>query len=315
MLLAALLAVAAPPGACVSVDVRVIARAPARWFDRCVRLRGYVVRNIFYADAGGAYAAAANDSSGRSNDGWLGLYLRGRQTDRLRRGTVTGILRDCGRDWAEEAARAGPNELVMSIGYCHYRGGLVLLAAQFDAQGPAHFERLTSASDRARFGDLELPGADRPVPEEVTSLADRFLSGVQAGDGLGLAAYTGTWTEQNPETPAALAAWHAYLSGDGASPLRPLRRAVVQRAYFRERPWAADQEVRYLPVWFACFCREVDCTGRWPIHGDDATAGPSRPYVCVRASSRTDRRRPPNWIIVNRTESMFAEPRTNASTR
>lgn len=299
----------------VAADVRVMARAQEQWLGRCVRLQGYVIGNIFYADAGGAYAAAASDRDDRRNDGWLGVYVPGRWPRTLRAGSVTGILHDCGRDWQEEDARAGPNEIVMSLGYCHYRSGLVLLDAQFRDRGPARFERLTDAASRQRFGDLDPASPDLRPPPEVVALADRFLVGARAGDGTSLATFTETWTEQPPRTPAAVTVWLEYLSGAGTSPLAFLRRADVQRAYFRERAPREDFGVAYRPDWFACFCRAGDCTGRWPIHGADATVGANRPYICVRAYNGTDRREPPDRLAINRSESMFAEPPANSSTR
>jgi hypothetical protein len=314
------MAQAAPPQPCtmrnaMQAEVRVMARDPDRWLNRCVRVQGYVRWNIFYADVGGAYVAEANDRADRLNQGWLGLYLRDGQRRSLRAGTVTGILRDCGRDLAEAEAAAGPNELVMGIGYCHYRSGLVLADARFRSRGHARFERLTDEAARVRFGDLDPEGPNLQPPSDVVALADRFLARVRAADGTGLAAFTGTWTEQAPVTPRAWADWHAYLSGAGDSPLRALRRVSVQRAYFRERQPRDDLGVDYRPDWFACFCQERDCTGRWPIHRDDATVSRHRPYACARAYNPTDRREPPDHLAIDRRDSTFAEPRTNSSTR
>lgn len=324
MLLAALLAAAsATAPACdsahsIPADVRIMARAPRRWLGRCVRLDGFVGGRYFFADAGGAYAELADDHEDHRNDGWVGLYFEptvGRQP--LQRGTVVGRVQDCGHDYAAEAARAGPNTIVMSIGYCHYQSGLILTSAAFRSSGPAQFGRLMAPADRARFGNLEAERGNLRAPVEVVALADRFLAGVLAGDGAGLATFVGYWSELNPDTPAGRSEQQAYLAGEPGSPLRPIRLATrpPQRTYFRERRSRDQESWGWRPVWHICFCRTGDCTGRWPIHSVDATAGPNRPYACVRATNGEDPREPQNHVAIDRRESMFVEPAANNSTR
>jgi hypothetical protein len=294
-----------------------MARAPDRWLGRCVRISGYVAGRYFFADVGGAYARFAEDRDDRRNDGWLGLYFIDRHvvSRPMQRGTVVGVVHDCGRDYAAEEARAGPNTLVMSTGYCHYQSGLVLLPATFSSSGSARFERKVSEAARRRFGNLEPERPGNRPPPAVVRLADRFLSGVRRGDGAGLATFVLPWSDEvPPETPAAQAAFRKRLAGEPGSPLRPIRLAGSnpQRVYFRERQ---SPSWNLPPTWHICFCRTGDCTGRWPIHSIDATAGPSRPYICVRAFNSTISGSPPDRIGIDRRESMFVEPPANNSTR
>lgn len=326
MLLAALLALAAagePPcdqDYSVPADVRRMARNPEAWIGRCVRLRGYVVGTMFYADAEGAYAGAAYVDGGdrnRRNDGWLGLYLRGDRSPALRRGTVTGRVHDCQRDYASLWVWAEMDSGVVDIGmngYCALRSGLNLSGAHFRDEGPAWFRRPMGAAARARFGDLDPQGPGVEPPAEVVALADRFLAALRAGDGAAMEPFVEVWSGDAPDTPSERAAFRAYAAGEGDSPLRPLRLAAAapQRAYFsRRRPGAdgADEN-----PWHVCFCRTADCAGRWPIHSADATAGRSRPYICLKAyHGNWSSNGPPDRLGIPMEETFFAEP--NRSTR
>src|SRR5687768_9509440 len=100
-------------------EVREIAGAPDKWFDRCVRLDGYVTSNVFYEDVAGYYRRQASDKRDRPNDGWLGLYFR---TDDdwqklLRRAEVVGIVETCERGYANAEATREPNEIIFVTGY------------------------------------------------------------------------------------------------------------------------------------------------------------------------------------------------------
>jgi len=326
VILAAALALSSPAaepactlGTAIPASVREMRRAPEHWLGRCVRLEGYVRWNTFYADVAGAYAASATDREDRINDGWLGLYPgRGIPLSRdLRRGTVYGLLHDCARDYQAATAGADPDTWVMSIGYCHYQGGLVLLPAAFRVAGPARFERQMGEAARIRFGDLTPAGPDRPVPEAVDRLVDRFLAMIRAGDGEGLRRLAHPWSEPEPDTRAGNHAFTAWLLGEGESPMRALRAAIVpQRAWFQEAAPRAAAARGETGDWHACFCRDPDCAGRWPIGAIDALAAPSRPYLCVRAYRADMGRGAPDRIGIDRMDAGFAEPAAaNGSTR
>jgi hypothetical protein len=131
-LLTALALAAAPsPQPCTfetatPTDVREMARNPERWFDRCVRLDGFVAANVFYEDVAGAYRRLASDGSDRPNDGWLGLYFSNNRDWQkpLRRASVVGTVHSCERIYDRAEANLGPNQIVFVTGYCHYAGGL-----------------------------------------------------------------------------------------------------------------------------------------------------------------------------------------------
>src|SRR5687768_16721562 len=85
----------------IPADVREIARNPEKWFDRCVRLDGFVASPYFYEDVAGFYRSDAADARDRPNEGWLGLYFPGRGNwgQPLRRASVAGVVGDCQRSY------------------------------------------------------------------------------------------------------------------------------------------------------------------------------------------------------------------------
>lgn len=318
MLLAALLALSAPAGeprcterTAIPVPLREIAHEPERWLGRCVRLQGYAEFNIFYADVAGYYTSLASDQDDRPNDGWLGLYLdRPLPRGRLQSGIAVGIVHDCGRDYEAEAAQAGPDTWVMSIGYCHYRSGLVLLSADFRAGRAIAFERQVGEAARAAFGDLDPESAALRPPAEVIALADRFLAALRAGDGDALRGMTDLWSELMPANAREEQAFRAYLLGEPGSPLAGLRTMPgdPQRIYFRERQDWQAADFGYWARWHVCFCRGPDCRGRWPISAFDATAAPTRPYLCLRALNRTSLNEAPDHVAIERRGEPLHEP-------
>jgi hypothetical protein len=299
LLLAAALQ-AAPARACdargaVAADVREMARNPDAWLGRCVRIEGYVWGRTFFSDVGGFYASRASNKNDRLNDGWLGLYFDGWHEApwrRLRRATVTGILHDCGRDYERAQAEAGPDTIVMPIGYCHYKGGLNILPALVEPHGDFVFTRRTGPEARERVGDL-IDGQQPPAA--LVALADRFLAALRARDVAALRGLTGLWSEQDPATPAARQAFDSYLLGAGGSPLAALAAGTgsPQRAYFLRRVDREDDPSVARPVWHVCFCESGDCRARWPISSVDSAAEPQRPYVCLIAYNRAGAPRRP----------------------
>ena len=315
MLLATLLAIASAsaPASCtlnraVPASVREVARDPERWLDRCIRLEGYVRWNRYYADVAGAYSAHATDAADRMNDGWLGLYLPGQLTADLRRGTVWGVLQDCHRNYERAAAEAGPNTLVMMLGYCHYTSGLNLQRGGFRPSGAAAFERQTGAVARALFGDLIEATAEHGPPPEMVELADRFLDALRRGEEAALAELVGPWSEVL-EDEASEDAFNAFIRGEGPSPIADLRGTQQpQRRYFREKTPSSDAEFGYAERWHVCFCRLGDCTGRWPISAWDSATLAHRPYVCLRGINEQSLEQAPNRLALDRADNGLLEP-------
>lgn len=318
--LAALFLGAAQPAApacnwrnAVPADLRVLAAAPAQWLDRCVRLEGMVQRNVFYSDVAGLYAAFATNKDDRRNDGWLGLYRDApRFYGALRRGSIIGIVQDCAVQYERAMAQAAPGELLMSTGYCHYRGGLVLADSQFRAGSRVRPMRQTGEAARLAFGDLQTEAEVGPAPDAVRRLGDRFIAAVRAGDAAALRSFAGPWSEQTHwDRPRWARAYSAWLAGHGGSPLAALRRnaAAPQTVYLRERverDAAAEGETG---DWHICYCKTGDCNGVWPISASDATAEAPRPFVCARAyNDRQRRSEPPDRLGLERSGGLREPP-------
>jgi hypothetical protein len=264
----------------------------------------------------GTYAAEATNSADRQNDGWLGLYFAPyrRWDPALYRGTISGVLNDCGRNLRAAEAAAGPDTIVMSVGYCHYHRGLNLQSARFRPAGRARFERQLGGVARALFGDLLEASAERAPPAEAVALADSFLAALRSGDAATLRALVTPWSETFERGSREEQQFHTWLLGEGGSPLAEVRAMAgqPQRAWFVERRSRAHDEIGYRDVWHVCFCRTADCSGRWPIAAMDAVAHVIRPYFCLRAINARSRDDPADHLSIERRDTGFLEPDRSA---
>ncbi|MET1110349.1 MAG: hypothetical protein ABWX67_02360 [Allosphingosinicella sp.] len=287
MLLAALLAAAAPQTCTLEeaqpATVREMAAAPDKWFDRCVRLEGFTTGNTFYQDIAATYRYGASDEEDRPNDGWLGLYFRedGGEPRRPTRVSVAGRVHDCARDYEAAAAQSNPGELIMSVGYCHYRGGLVLLDVVVRYGKAAAMPRATGEKARLAFGDLMTSTEAGAPPSEALRPLRRFVAAVRTGDAAAAAGLADGYNRTIRKDPNSLALWRSFLTTDG--PFAFLRTAPgLEPAFFRNRQSREDVENGSTPDWFACFCATADCAAVWPISVKDAAADADQAYACVR---------------------------------
>jgi hypothetical protein len=290
-----------------------MAREPQRWLGRCVRLEGYVSYNHFYSDVAGFYRYFASDYQDHRNDGWLGLYPRRRYGFRgpLQRGAVVGVVHDCETD-RDRAEAERPDSIVMMLGFCHYRYGLVLNPASYRPAEPVEFERQMGEVARRSFGDLLSESESGEVPPEVAALAERFAAAILARDAAALSTLV-EFHDRDERPDEERAAWQrSFLIGEGNSPLGDLR-ASSQRAIFRERRPARSEEDPFRG-WHVCFCRSADCTGIWPIGRVDATASPEHPYWCASMYNR-DYRLPPATIGISARPAYPLEPARTAFRR
>jgi hypothetical protein len=284
----------------------VIAVVPEAWMGRCVRLEGFVRFNLYFADVAGAYAASSTNDDDRRNDGWLGLYHSPgeRLRDRLERSSVIGRVDDCAAGYERAVAEADPDVIIMPTGYCHYRGGLVLVHARTRSRGRAVFERQMGERARLTYGDLETEAEAGPVPAEVRTLGDRFLAALRGRDVGALRSFVGLWSEHEHWNRARWArVFSRWLMGYDGSPLAALRDgpASPQTAYFRERILSVEKEEGASGDWHVCYCKTADCTNLWPISARDATAESSRPYLCLIAfNDRLSSRGPADRLAVVR---------------
>lgn len=285
MFLAALLAMALPqctPTNSVSVTVEEMAREPSRWFDRCVRLDGFVSGNAFYSSPAGRYRRFAADKKDRPNEGWLGLYFG--QEEELQKpfgkATLVGRVSDCVRDYEAAVASGGPDTLTMPIGYCHYQDGLVLKQVEVLSREETQFDRQKGEQNRKDFGDLLTQSETSRPPANVILLIEEFRAAFQNRDLPKLREMVQPWnfTIEHPEQAQE---FDGILMGD-RPPLRN-HRNLFQTApvYFQVRTPKSDPDA--VPAdWFACYCRIGNCDGEWPIADVDTGANASLPYFCLR---------------------------------
>lgn len=281
---AALFATAAPTcttPVAVRTTVEEIAAAPEKWFDRCVRLDGYVSGYHFYSDARGYYRSHAADRDDHLNDGWLGLYFADRGELRKPAGRISlvGVVNDCERSYKAATAAAGPNTLIMMSGYCHYQGGLTLNHVRVISRSSDYIERQTGEAARRAFGDLELPDAAHPPPKEAQVLVAQFEDAFAANDKGKLLSIAGPYFS-NVETASEKRDYEALVSG-ARGPLQSFRRAgkLPRPQWFYARPAKGQDDIS---DWFACYCRDSSCEGSWPIAALDAVSSPDFPYACLR---------------------------------
>jgi len=288
LVLAALLAASAPQctvSTAVRATVEEMAREPERWFDRCVRLNGYVSGYTFYSGPKGHYRRFASDKEDHPNDGWLGLYFEDRRESRKESGraSLIGVVDDCGRSYRAATATAKPGELIMMLGYCHYQGGLTLTRVRVISRDSEYVERQSGEAARVAFGDLELPDETHPIPSDVQAVVAQFEQAFAANDKRSLVevAYPYLTTV---ETASQKRNYEAFLSG-ATGPLHIFRRSgkLPQPQWF----YAREPKERQgdAPDWFACYCRDHSCAEKWPIAALDAVSSSDFPYACFRVSN------------------------------
>jgi hypothetical protein len=266
-----------------------MARDPEKWFDRCVWLNGYVAGHSFYQDVAGYYRDDAADARDRPNEGWLGLYFRGRGNwgRPLRRAAVTGVVGDCQRSYqAAKAAATGANTLIMMLGYCHYNSGLTLKRTEVRFGGRFRFTRQVGEKARAAFGDLMPASADNPVPAEVEATVAAWRGAFRTGDLAALEHLVRLYDFTEEEFTKRFGPLGPYLVGT-VGPFRPLRAGAPEPLFLTER--IDRQRAEYdQGDWFACFCKSGDCSRSWPIAAEDAKALKGRPYACLRIFDPND---------------------------
>jgi hypothetical protein len=209
---------------------------------------------------------------------------------------VLGRLGSCAdandsvRQWNDEHPGDG---IMMVSGYCH-----TSLANYIDpvSIGPLHGEPVF------RLTEAEVPAERRQLVDAPPSLAGRAANEAVAR---ALAAAIASADEAaflryvHPETQYELDQLH------GARPARWLREDLATahaeflaaiRSSLRTLGALEGRQERILvapsaladlgedPGYMICWCRERDCTGRWPVDPRDADNDPSRPYACVKTS-------------------------------
>jgi hypothetical protein len=267
------------------------------WRGRCVRLRGLFVAGILYVDRQATVEPVQVWREGATRS--IVVFPNGRSKPN-------------GAAWVEIAGRLGScadaNDSVRQWNYDHPRDGIMMVSGYCHTSLANYID---PASIRRLGGEPVLRLTEAEVPAERRQLVDAPLSLAGRGDhraaARALAAAIASEDEAaflrqaHPETRIELDKLHGarpprwlredlatahaeYLAAIRTSPLRRLGSLEGRQERILVGPEALvdpGDEPRYL----ICWCREPDCTGRWPVARLDADNDPNRPYVCVSTST------------------------------
>lgn len=258
-----------------------IAKHPENYSSRCVAVRGVMRWDSLFESVDGVYLRPTDMLNPSSSGFRLGLdHVRRYLDERYRHVSIIGRVQDCEeiRDWVHSTA--GENEVVMVSGYCHHHNGAYLWVNELRFRTGPPFYRQMGRYERVDYGDLKPAPETWPYRAVVQAQADKFLTALRTQDRHALSRMHYNIDDKDLK----------YLLSDRRSPFASIRSAteppqqiiLVYKAMADEEAVASadpDGEDDYGTT--ICFCREKDCTGRWPIAMLDADNLPSRPYACT----------------------------------
>jgi hypothetical protein len=268
-----------------SATVRDIASNPPNFYGHCVRIGGIAGGRYLYDDVHGIYSLQRNRLDPSSTGARLGLdnvSERRELAGDYVNVEIVGRVQDCEtvRECVEAAAAAaGPGEIVMIGGYCHYYNGAYLWVKELKSRGPARVQRQLAGSPS--YGDLVEAPADWRHAADVRERVESFLTALRTRDSDRLVAlHFGGDLEYHRDDVKPLL---KFLLRSKRSPFASIRDVpapqltiLVSRGYPDEDDEPDDSYSAKV-----CFCRSDDCSGRWPIAELDADNDRSRPYVCT----------------------------------
>jgi hypothetical protein len=266
------------------------------WRGRCVRLRGLFVSGSLYVDRQATLDPTAVYGEG-SEHSIVVFPNEASKPNRAAWVEILGRIGSCAdqnavlRRWIDAHPDGG---IWMISGYCH-----VSMANYVD---PVSIRRL-GREPVLRLTEAEVPAERRQLVEAPPAIAGRarneavaraLAEAIESADEAGFLRYVHPETRSDLDKlhGARLPRWlredlakaHAeFLAAIRGSPFRSLGPLEGrQERIFVEPGSLADLSAE--PVYLVCWCRESDCTSRWPVARRDADNDPSRPYACVETS-------------------------------
>jgi hypothetical protein len=245
-----------------------------------------VMRGLdLFEDVDGVYLEPTDILNPSSNGARLGLdNLDDHYTEDYQHVSIVGRVQDCEEVRACVHEAAGPDEIVMISGYCHNSNGAYIWIENLRRRKGRPFERQMTA--RPGYRDLTPAPEDWAHRAKVDALADEFLKALRSGDRERLLALHFRNAELEWEDDEAQVV--RFVLKDRKSPFLDTRKRseLPQRQILVERASLESNDERDSSNYRAtiCFCREDDCTGRWPIASFDADNLRTRPYVCTTVS-------------------------------
>jgi hypothetical protein len=268
--------------------VHQIATHQQAYNGRCVSVDGVMNGLSLFESVDGVYLQP-RDSLDPSSSGFrLGLdNMRRRFSNDFRHVTVIGRVQDCEEIRAMVDASRPEGEIGWVSGYCHSYNGAYLWVKQLRHRAGKPFRRQMGSYERADYGNVKPAPADWPHTAFVTTLTSRFLAALRAKNREELADlhFRNAGLEWEEDEQATL----RLLLAERRSPFASIRDSTgaPQQVILVERSRLPDYEGGeyydkddYSAL--VCFCREADCTGRWPIASFDADNLHTRPYACTR---------------------------------
>jgi hypothetical protein len=294
-----------------------IAAHPDQFQHLCVAIQGVMQRSFIYESVDGVYLRPPDILNPASSGFLLGLdNIKRHFDDRYRHVSIVGRVQDCEEvhEWVESQAEEG--EIVMVNGYCHSRNGPYLWVQDLRFRSGAPFIRQMGYRSRRDYGDLQPAPVDWAHRALVEAHVNGFLLALRSSDREGLASIhfrNGglNWHDDGTEL-------QNFLLSDRHSPFASIRTEhdPPQQVILIYKPFPdSDEEAEADPHDAAdysatvCFCREKDCTGRWPIASFDADNLPTRPYACTEFGSFVVDRRPVPLFMTRIGKGGLEEPR------
>lgn len=282
-------------------DVNALAQDSPLLIGRCVTISGFALGWHVYASPEDMYRhdQAEADRILEARQGWFiregSPYQVGIERHELEAAelgpwayevTVTGQVTDCDSrseagwrsSFANEVSRSDNLTIVLVNpgGYCHYNSGAVILPIAIEYGDRRTFPRKMGTAARERFGSI------RPIPdessfaEELRTLGIAAHSAIRSGDREALAALSGEaesyWIEGFFEVE------RAYLDRVHEQESAP-QLALFELGLPQHFPDFASNNQR--SEGYICYCKEADCSERWPISIKDTLVDSRRPYVCL----------------------------------
>jgi len=271
-----------------------IAANPDAYEGRCVAVDATRRGSSLFESVDGVYLQPTDSQDPATSGLTIGLDNISRHDhESFRSVSIVGRVQDCETIRNCLYSSAGENEVVMITGYCHYFDGPYLWVEKMRSRRGQPFLRRMGSDARSDYGDL-VPAPDAwPYRSRVAKLASEFLQALQTNDRNKLADihFRNVGLEWEDDEAAML----RFLLKDRRSPFGTIRTAttppqqiiLVERSRLEEPQFVEDYAAT------VCFCREKDCTGRWPIATFDADNVPTRPYACTRVEPYFSRK---EWV-------------------
>ncbi|MEA3063172.1 MAG: hypothetical protein QOJ94_2953 [Sphingomonadales bacterium] len=262
--------------------------------DRCVRLRGLLAAGTLYVDREVTLDPLALYGEGAKRS----IVVFPSRLPKPKTAAwveIVGKLGSCAdaNAWVRRLA-VEEGTIAMVGGYCH--------TSLANYVYPLSIRRL-DAKPVPRLTEAEVPPERRPLIEAPPSRASR---GEHRAAARALAAAIASADEAAFLRVAHPEIRHELDKLQGGKPPRWLREDIatahaefqvaIRRSPLRglgslegrqERILVDRESLTYAgdePHYLVCWCREHDCTDRWPVAERDADNDPSRPYACVLTS-------------------------------